>query len=111
MAKIIKDTRQVQVYSEDYRSGGWSYRTEEYYYCGNCEKELKTQGNFCPHCGEPLKGMRNKVEERRSQARRPYEKARNQLIDLRETLEKDSIAWKYMTRAIDDLWDKIMTLI
>lgn len=107
MAKVIKDTKQISEYSEDYRCGGWTTRTVEAFYCSNCNNELSTVGKFCPHCGEALKGIRNKIEERRRKAVRPYEKAYDQLLELRKNLEKDSIAWNYITKAITDLGTKI----
>lgn len=42
MAVIIKDTKQVTEYSEDYRCGGYSTRTVTAYYCGSCKKELES---------------------------------------------------------------------
>jgi hypothetical protein len=110
MAKVIKDTKQISAYSEDYRCGGWTTRTVEAFYCSNCNKELLTVGKFCPHCGEPLKGMRNKIEERRRKAARPYEEAYGQLLEFRNTLEKDSIAWTYITKAMTNLTMKISNI-
>ena len=43
MAKIIRDTKEVTDYYEDYRIAGYSTHIAEAYYCGNCKKEIKEE--------------------------------------------------------------------
>ena len=106
MAKIIKDTKRVSSYSEDYRSGGWSTRTEEAYYCGACQKELdKKSLNFCPHCGEPLNGVQDEVKKRQKKAASPYKKAYDTVWDFRETLKEDSLVYKYVSQLLKEIYD------
>ena len=108
MAKIIKDTKRVSSYSEDYRSGGWSTRTEEAYYCGSCRKELdKKPLNFCPHCGEPLNGVQEEVKKRQNRAAKPYEKAYNIIYDFRKTLTEGSLEYMYVSELIKEIYEDI----
>lgn len=108
MAEIIKDTKKVTEYSEDYRSGGYSTRTVEAYYCGNCKREIVSSSvKFCNHCGSPLKGVRDEIEKRKRQQVRPYETAYNNILKFRSTFDKESLEYYYLTVALDRLHERI----
>ena len=109
MAKIIKDTKQVTEYYEDYRSGGYSTRTVEAYYCGNCKREIDSSAvKFCSHCGSALKGVQDEIEKRRKKKMKPYEIAYDKILNFRNTLDKESLEYKYLTETLEEIHkDKI----
>lgn len=111
MAKIIKDTKQVTEYYEDYRSGGYSTKTVEAYYCGNCERELYSSTvKFCSHCGTALKGIQDKIAERRKEKMKPYETAYDKILEFRGTLDKDSLEYKYLTDTLKKINEDIFRI-
>lgn len=104
MAKIIKDTKQIIEYYEDYRCGGYSTRTVEAYYCGECKKELdSSSAKFCSHCGAVLKGVQDKIEARRKKMVKPYEVAYNKIFDFRSTFNKESLEYEYLTDTLKEI--------
>jgi predicted amidophosphoribosyltransferase len=104
MAKIIKDTKQITEYSGDYRSGGRVTYTVEAYYCGNCKKELSASNvKFCNHCGSPLRGVQNEIEKRRKKIAKPYEDAYNKIMTFRNTFDKESLEYRFLSNALIDL--------
>lgn len=106
MAKIIKDTKQVKEYSEDYRSGGWTTHSVDAYYCGKCKKELSDKSlKFCPHCGESLKGIQDEIKKRQKKAASPYKKAYDTVWDFREALKEDSLEYKYVSQLLKEIYD------
>lgn len=107
MAKIIKDTKQVQDYDEDPRCGGqYSIKTVYIYSCGKCKKELTSfPSYFCPHCGEPLKGVQDEVKKRQKKSSRPYKKAYDVVWDFRETLKEGSLEYKYVSQLLKEIYD------
>lgn len=108
MAKIIKDTKQVVEYSEDYRCGGYSTREVEVYYCGHCGRELSSSTvKFCGHCGNALSGIQDKIAERRNAKVKPYEKAYDSILSLRNTFDKESLEYKYLTDTLKEIDKKI----
>jgi len=106
MAKIIKDTKQVRNYDEDPRCGGqYSIKTVYIYSCGKCKKELTSfPSYFCPHCGEPLKGIQDEVEKRHKKAIKPYKKAYDVIYNFRETLKEDSLEYEYLTETLKEIY-------
>ena len=108
MAKIIKDTKQVTEYSEDYRSGGYSTRTVEAYYCGNCKREIGSSSvKFCSHCGTVLKGVQDKIRERRKKAVKPYQAAYDNILDFRNTFDKESLEYEYLSDTLKEINEDI----
>lgn len=109
MAKIIKDTKQVTEYYEDYRCGGYSTRTVEAYYCGNCKKEVGSSSvKFCSHCGNALKGVQDEIEKRRKKKVKPYETAYDNILNFRNTFDEESLEYKYLTDTLKRINEKII---
>lgn len=108
MAKIIKDTKQVTEYSEDYRCGGYSTRTVEAYYCGNCKSEIGSSSvKFCSCCGSALKGVQDEIEKRRKKKVKPYERAYDNILNFRNSFDKESLEYKYLTNTLEKINEKI----
>ena len=104
MAVIIKDTKQVTEYSEDYRCGGYSTRTVTAYYCGSCKKELESASvRFCSHCGCVLKGIQDNIEERKREKIKPYETAYDHIFYFRNNFSKDSLEYKYLSETLEKI--------
>ena len=104
MAKIIKDMKQISEYSEDYRSGGWSTREVEAYYCGKCGKELTSSYvKFCSYCGTALRGIQDNIYERKKKKLQPYHKAYANIDGLRKTFDKDSLEYEYLTKTLQQI--------
>lgn len=103
MTKIIKDTKQVTKYSEDHRQGGWSTHEEVAYFCGKCNCEIDSSVKFCSHCGTELKGIRDKIEERRKKQIKPYETAHDNLAKIRNTFDRESLEYKYLTEILKEI--------
>lgn len=108
MAKIIKDTKQVTEYYEDYRCAGYSTRTVEAYYCGNCKKEVGSSSKFCSHCGSALKGVQDEIEKRRKKKVKPYETAYDNILNCRNTFDKESLEYKYLNNILEEINEKII---
>lgn len=107
MAKIIRDTKEVTDYYEDYRIAGYSTHIAEAYYCGNCKKEIKEDDRFCKYCGTALKGIQDKIRERQKKAAKPYEEAYAKIRDFRNTLDKESLEYEYLTDLLEDIHEDI----
>lgn len=111
MAKIIRDTKQVTTYSEDYRCGGYSTRTVEAYYCGKCKRELTSSSvKFCSHCGSALRGIQDEIEKRRKKKVKPYEIAYENILNFRNTFGKESLEYQYLTETLKEIRTTIVQM-
>lgn len=108
MARIIKDTKEVREYSEDYRQGGWSTHEVVAYFCSNCGKELSSSSvKFCNHCGTGITGIRDKITERQRKRNKPYQNAYDNLSSIRSTFDRDSLEYKYLTETLKEIIKEI----
>lgn len=111
MAKIIRDTKQITEYYEDYRCGGYSTRTVEAYYCGKCKRELVSSSvKFCSHCGSALRGIQDEIEKRRKKKVKPYEIAYENILNFRNTFDKESLEYNYLTETLKEIRTTIVQI-
>lgn len=111
MGKIIKKVKHVKEYYEDPRCSGWISREVDAYYCNVCGKEIDSEhANFCPHCGEPLEGLIDEKEAQRKKAIKPFMKAYKKIQAFRDTLERNSLEYKYLTETLAELEADMLNL-